>query len=301
MPILFSTKSYQYLQQAVANCNSNIIAGKIDITVFPDGEVYHKIINTVAQQDVVVLGGTISDTETLELFDIAEGCVQCGANSVTIVIPYFGYSTMERVVHSGEIVKAKNRAILLSSISAANSNNKIILFDLHSEGIPYYFDKNVRVQHVYCKQLIMQAAQQLGGTDFVLAATDAGRAKWVESLAAELKVPAAFVYKQRQSGDTTAITGINAEVNGKTVIIYDDMVRTGGSLMQAAAQYKAKGAEQIFVITTHGLFNNNALQKIQEQGIISKVICTDSHANVNGIQSPILSVISIADLIAKQL
>jgi ribose-phosphate pyrophosphokinase len=301
MSILFSTTSYGYLQQAVVKCNSTLIAGNIDHHIFPDGEVYHKITTDVTQQDVIVLGGTISDVDTMELFDIAEGCVQCGTNSVTLVIPYFGYSTMERMVNPGEIVKAKNRAILLSSISVAKSNNKILLFDLHSEGIPYYFDKNVRVHHVYCKQLIMAAARQLGGTDFVLAATDAGRAKWVESLAAEMHVSAAFVYKQRQSGDTTTITGINAEVEGKTVIIYDDMIRTGGSLMQAAAQYKAKGAKQIFVITTHGLFNNNALQKIEEQGIISKVICTDSHANVNKLESPILQVVSIAELIANQL
>jgi ribose-phosphate pyrophosphokinase len=301
MKILFSTQSYQYLQQEILATSTLFENGQIEIKHFPDGEIYHRIITDVQNKDVVIIGGTITDETTLELFDIATGCVQLGANSITLVIPYFGYSTMERIVYAGEIVKARNRALLLSAIPNANQKTKVILFDLHSEGIPYYFDSHVNTKHVYCKQIIMQAAHQLAGDDFVLAATDAGRAKWVESLALEMKVNAAFVYKNRSSGDSTSVTGINANVQGKKVVIYDDMIRTGGSLMQAAEQYKNKGASQIFVITTHGLFTNNALDKIAAQGIIQKVICTNSHANVNGVVHPILVVKSIANLIASEL
>jgi ribose-phosphate pyrophosphokinase len=301
MQIVFSITSYHYLLQKVLATSLNLLAGEMQIETFPDGEMYHRFITDLKNKEVIIIGGTCTDKDTMELLDIAEGSIQCGAKSVTIVVPYFGYSTMERMVHPGEIVKAKNRALLLSSIMIGNISNKILLFDLHSEGIPYYFDKNVRVQHVYCKQLIMQAAMQLGGDDFVMAATDAGRAKWVESLAQEMNVSAAFVYKNRQSGTATSTTGINAQVTDKTVIIYDDMIRTGGSLMQAAALYKSKGAKQIFVITTHGLFCNNALEKIADQGIIQKIICTDSHVNTNANLHPIVSVISIADLIVSQL
>jgi ribose-phosphate pyrophosphokinase len=283
MQIVFSITSYHYLLQKVLATSLNLLAGEMQIETFPDGEMYHRFITDLKNKEVIIIGGTCTDKDTMELLDIAEGSIQCGAKSVTIVVPYFGYSTMERMVDPGEIVKAKNRALLLSSIMIGNISNKILLFDLHSEGIPYYFDKNVRVQHVYCKQLIMQAAMQLGGDDFVMAATDAGRAKWVES------------------GTATSTTGINAQVTDKTVIIYDDMIRTGGSLMQAAALYKSKGAKQIFVITTHGLFCNNALEKIADQGIIQKIICTDSHVNTNANLHPIVSVISIADLIVSQL
>ena len=299
--ILFSTQTYTTLKSKLLPITAALEDGQLETKYFPDGEIYHRIITNIQNKDVAILGGTTSDTATLELFDIAEGCAQFGANSITIIIPYFGYSTMERAVHAGEIVKARNRALLFSAIPAANNNTKVLLFDLHSEGIPYYFDSNVRTKHVYCKDVIMEAARELAGEEFVLAATDAGRAKWVESLAEEMNVQAAFVYKNRLSGDATSITGINADVASKKVVIYDDMIRTGGSLMQAAEQYKNKGASEIFVITTHGLFTNNALDKIAKQGIIQKVVCTDSHSNVNEIQHPILTVKSIASLIVKQL
>jgi ribose-phosphate pyrophosphokinase len=295
--IVFSTIEYHYMLAEMLNINPSLEIGKVETKIFPDGETYHRLLTNVLNKKVVIIGATVSDSNTLELLDLAEGCVQNGAECIHLVVPYFAYSTMERAVKSGEIVKAKSRARLLSSISAAQQNTNIYLMDLHSEGIPYYFENNVRAHHIYCKPIIIKAIQQLGGNDFVLAATDAGRAKWVESLAEELKVTAAFVYKNRSSGSTTTVTGINADVQDKTVVIYDDMIRTGGSLMQAAQQYHNKGAKQIFVVSTHGLFTNNALQKIEEQGLIQKIICTNTHCNAQSIKNSLLEVHSVTSLI----
>jgi ribose-phosphate pyrophosphokinase len=147
----------------------------------------------------------------------------------------------------------------------------------------------------------MQACKELGGEDFILACTDAGRAKWVESLANDMGVNAAFVFKRRLSGENTEITGINAEVTGKTVIIYDDMIRTGGSLINAAKAYQSAGATRIFAITTHGLFNNNALERIKNSGLFEKVVSTDTHYNTTQITDDFLAIKSVADLIVKQL
>ena len=169
--------------------------------------------------------------------------------------------------------------------------------DLHSEGIPYYFEREIRCTHLYCKGLIMESATQAFGTDFVLAATDAGRAKWVESLSNEMGVKSAFVYKHRISGSETSITGVNADVKGRNVIIYDDMVRTGGSLMQAAKAYREAGANRIYCITTHGLFNQDALSKIESQCIIEKVICTNTHPLALQQTSGLLQVKSVSSII----
>jgi ribose-phosphate pyrophosphokinase len=299
--ILFTTQAYAYMLPAIIESNAAIIAGAIEIKVFPDEETYHRIITDVSNKDVVIIGGTINDAATLELFDIAISIATSGANSLKIFIPYFGYSTMERAVKNGEVVKAKNRALLLSAIPTANVPTKIYLFDLHSEGIPYYFESNVHATHIYCKQLIIDAILKLGGNNFVLAATDAGRAKWVESLANEMKVSSAFIYKNRLSATETEVVGINADVQDKNVVIYDDMIRTGGSLMKAAAAYRNKGANKIFVVTTHGMFSNNALDKIAEQGIIEKIICTNSHASAIAITHPILEVINLEKMIAAMI
>jgi len=303
LPVLFATKPYAYLAaRLLAAAPQQLSAGQLYIRDFPDGEHYHRIDTNVRGRHVWVLGGTIDDAATMELFDIAQGCVQYGALSLTIILPYFGYSTMERSVQAGEIVKAKNRALLFSSIPRTPWGNRIILFDLHAEGIPYYFDSDVQSHHIHCEELTSQIARELAGnTNFVLAATDAGRAKWVESMANHMGVRGAFIYKRRHSATETEVLAVNANVQGSHVIIYDDMIRTGGSLLEAAKAYRQEGAAQISVITTHGLFTNNALEKIAASNLVNAVVSLDTHPNATLLQHPILKVHSVAPLIINRL
>jgi ribose-phosphate pyrophosphokinase len=277
--LLFSTQAYQYLKNDIIKLG-NYENGEIEVKKFPDGECYQRILTEVEGKDVAIIGGTPSDSDTLELYDLACAIEKYGAQSLTLVIPYFGYSTMERAVKHGEVVTAKMRARLFSSIPRTGSHNTVLLLDLHTEGLPHYFEGDVRAVHLYCKEIVLQTSQELaGGKDFIIACTDAGRAKWVESLANDLGINAAFVFKRRISGNETAVTSISADVLGKTVIIYDDMIRTGGSLISAAKAYKDAGAVRIFAITTHGLFSNNALERLQTSGLFEKVVSTNSHPN----------------------
>ena len=298
--LLFCISEYQYLAKKVLT-RGLFEEGKIEIETFSDGERYQRIVSIIENRDVVVIGGTVNDAATLELYDLASSLVSYGANSLSLVVPYFGYSTMERAVMPGEVVTAKTRARLFSSIPRGNKGNKIYLFDLHTEGLPHYFEHELYPVHVYCKELVIQAAKEYGGNDFVIGSTDAGRAKWVESLANDIGVNAAFILKRRLKGDHTEVSAINADVKGKTVIIYDDMIRSGGSIINAAQTYKNAGAVAIYVITTHGLFVNDGLQKLKACGLIEKVICTDTHKNIIAINDDFLEVRSIADLICKEL
>ncbi len=298
--LLFNSSSYAYLKLSML-LNSNFEDGQIEQKTFPDGERYHRLLSEVNNREVVLVGGTIDDRETLELFDLACAIVQGGALSLTLAIPYFGYSTMERAVKPGEIVKAKTRALLFSSVPHTSRGNRIILMDLHTEGLPHYFEAGIRPVHLYCKPIIIAAAKELGGNDFVLASTDAGRAKWVESLANDMNVSAAFVYKRRLSGSETQISGINAEVKGKHVIIYDDMIRTGGSLIEAAKAYRAAGAIRVSVITTHGIFAADAVEKLQNSKVIDKIITTDTHPNSVALQSDFIHVKTVGLLLAETL
>lgn len=296
--LLFAIKDYEYLAAKLMDCG-DFDKGEIEVGHFTDGERYQRIISNVEQREVVLIGGTVSDQATLELYDLASSLVSYGAYSLTLVIPYFGYSTMERAVLSGEVVTAKTRARLLSSIPRSNRGNKVLLFDLHSEGIQYYFEHDLYPVHVYCKDIITEVAFELGGDNFVMASTDAGRAKWVESLANDMGVSAAFILKRRLKGDHTEVTAINADVAGKTVIIYDDMIRSGGSIINAAKTYKEAGATDIFVITTHGLFVNEGIEKLKSSGIIKKLVCTDTHVNTQYIDDDFVEVRSIARLICS--
>ena len=296
-PILFAIKDYKYLQQELIQ-TEEFEEGKVNRTEFSDGELYQQFTNEVEGRKAIVIGGTNNDRSTLELYDLASSLVHYGVDSISLVVPYFGYSTMERAIKPGEVITAKTRAHLFSSIPRSNKGNKVYLFDLHTEGLPHYFESPLRAIHIYCKQFVMNVAKEFGGKEFVLGSTDAGRAKWVESLAREMRVNPAFILKRRE-GENTEITAVNANVNGKNVVIYDDMIRSGGSIVHAARTYKNAGAKNIYVITTHGLFVGNGLEKIKASGLVQKVICTNTHPNVEAIKDDFLEVKSIGALIKE--
>ncbi len=300
-PLIFSIAAYDYLATAIAGLGEWEI-GQLDRQTFPDGEHYCRIATDPADRDVILIGGTIDEASTLALFDLACGLVNYGAYRLRLVIPYYGYSTMERAAKPGEIVTAKTRARVLSSIPMASRGTQVFLLDLHVGAIAHYFEGGIRPIHVYGKSLVTAAARQLmGGSDFVLACTDAGRAKWVESLAKDLAVEAAFVYKRRTSGSETHVTGVSAQVSGRRVVIYDDMIRTGGSLINAASVYRDNGASSIDAIATHGVFPGESLEKIRKSGLFGRVVTTDSHPRAVALAGDFLRVDSTAALLTEHL
>ncbi|MBX3189821.1 MAG: ribose-phosphate pyrophosphokinase [Labilithrix sp.] len=291
--LLFSIPTYGYLEPAFLAAG-DFEQGQTERRYFPDGERYLRILTDLWGRDVVVLGGTPSDVDVLEVFDLASGIARAGARSLAIVMPYFGYATMERAVRSGEVVVAKTRARLLSSIPAPEGGTRVFLFDLHTDGIEFYFDDRVLTRHIYGAPVITQKIKErMGDQAFVLGACDAGRAKWVQSLARDLHVEPAFVYKRRdpQSGGT-AVTGVNADVRGREVMIYDDMIRTGSSLVQAAKAYLAAGATKVHAIASHLVLPGDAYDKLKASGVLTSIMGTDSHPGSSKL--PPEDVVSIA-------
>jgi ribose-phosphate pyrophosphokinase len=297
--IVFSTLAYEYLGGAIAE-RAGWQVGEVARKTFPDGEHYLRIDTDPTDCDVVLVGGTTGAESTLELYDLACGLVTGGAYRLRIVMPFFGHSTMERSVRFGEVVTAKTRARLLSSVPMASRGTQVFLLDLHVAAIAHYFEGGIRPIHVYGKSLVTAAARRLGGADFVLACTDAGRAKWVESLANDLGVAVAFVYKRRHDDETT-VTGVSAQVAGKRVVIYDDMIRTGGSLIGAALAYRDAGAVAIDAVATHGLFPGDSLARLEQSGLFGRIVVTDSHPRAMALRGPFLEVESTANLLTEHL
>ncbi|MEM6959843.1 MAG: ribose-phosphate diphosphokinase [Myxococcota bacterium] len=301
--LLFNTARYEDLASRVA-AEGGFERGKVDRHEFPDGEHHRRVASPSRGRDVVLLVGTVGDSDTLEIYDLACTLVHGGAHTLTLVIPWYGYQTMERAVETGEVVVAKTRARLLSSIPIAGSGNRCVLVDLHSEGITQYFSGNIWPVHLYAKPVILPLIRRLGGEDFVLASTDAGRAKWVESLANDLGVSAGFVFKRRLSGGDTEVTALAADVREKCVVIYDDMIRTGGSLIGAAQAFASAGASRIAAVCTHGVFPGDAIERIQGSGLFTELACTDSHVRARSLADSapgFFSVESIAPLLAERL
>jgi ribose-phosphate pyrophosphokinase len=282
--LLFSIASYAYLESSFLRAG-DFERGDVERKFFPDGERYLRIKSDLWGKDVVLLGGTPTDSDWLEVYDLGCGIARGGARSLSIVMPYFGYSTMERAVKTGEVVVAKSRARLLSSIPSPEGGTHVFLFDLHTDGIEFYIDDRVLTRHVYGAPIVTQkirermarAAAPAGGS-FVLGACDAGRAKWVQSLARDLRVEPAFVYKRRDpTTGGLAVTGVNADVRGREVVVYDDMIRTGSSLIQAANAYLAAGASKVHAVASHLVLPGDALDKLRASGVLASIMGTDSH------------------------
>ena len=299
-PLVFATERYTSLADDVI-AKGKFETGKIERQVFPDGERYRRISKDCAHRDVVLIGGTVDDHDMLEIYDLGCGIVQQGAHTLTLVIPWFGYQTMERATLPGEIVAAKNRARLMSSIPTAGSGNRAIMIDLHTEGITQYYSGNIRAVHLQARPVIVDAISAIGAKNFVVGAADAGRAQWVEALANDLGVDAAFVFKRRLSGNKTELTAMSADVDGRDVVIYDDMIRTGGSLLAAAEAFKNVGANTIHAVCTHGVFPGDAVTRLRDSGLIASVTCTDTRPGARAHEGDFVRIVSVAPLIAKTL
>lgn len=300
--ILIPLPGYEGIAREIARLSGAALGGYAAVERFPDGEVYHRLPD-IRGQHVVFVGGTVDDAHVLELFDSASAAVMYGAQKLTLLVPYFGYATMERAVKSGEAVKAKARARLLSAIPRSPLGNEIHLVDLHTEGLVHYFEDGTFARHIYANRVICDGIRAYAGkSPLVLGSVDAGRSKWVQSLAHDLDAPAAFALKERVSATETKLVALSQSKfdEGAIVFIYDDMIRTGGSLIEAAHAYVAAGAKRIVAVATHGVLPGDSLQRIERCGLIERVIVTDSHPRGAELAqtSSFISVLSLAATLA---
>ncbi len=298
---LLSSKKYEYLKQNILKQGENFNDVQIETETFPDGEHYWKIVSPeqLYHKPAVLIAGTIDDESIFELYNIASTLVREQCSSLHIVIPYFGYSTMERAVKEGEVVTAKNIANLISSIPQAPLGNFVYMMDLHSLGTQYYFENTIHPTHLTSWNVIKKMLAQFN-RDIVLASTDMGRAKWIEKMGNELHLETAYIMKKRLSGAKTEVIALNAEVKNKDIVIFDDMIRSGTSLIHAAEAYKNAGAKDIYVITVHGVFVPGTLDKLKSCGVIKKILCTNTHINAQKINDEFVTVYDISEVIAER-
>src|SRR4051794_36768614 len=188
---------------------------------FPDGEHYLRF--DVAERfgllgrHVVVVGATESDASLQEVYRLGCAASKLGARSLVLVLPYFGYSTMERAVRPGEVVTAKTVARQLSAIPRAPQGNRVLLLDLHAAGIVHYFEGDTLTLELYAEPVLIDAIARLRLDRLVLASADMGRAKWVEVFANHLGAPLALIHKKRLSGSQTRVAAVVGDVAGRDV------------------------------------------------------------------------------------
>ena len=263
--------------------------------VFADGEIYHAFPCDVSGRDVVLVAATPDDASHQELIDLIAGCRYWNAGSVNVVIPYLGYSTMERAKpESGEIPKGITRTRQIYRTRP----DYVAFIDLHSEAVLHAHAGEIRTRHIWTEQEAVERIRELGVRDPVLVSPDYGFSKRVARLAGLLGCPHTAANKDRYDVDQTIVGQLSSAVRGRTAIICDDMIRTGGSMLQTVDRCYEAGAVDVMVMATHLVMAGDACQRFRERGI-TRVIGADTYPGRTS--GDLLEVYSVAPLIAREL
>ena len=262
---------------------------------FSDGERYHAFPASISEKDLVIIGTTHNDSSHQEVLDLIQGGRYWNAASVNVVIPFLGYSTMERAKpDSREIPKGITRT---RQIFRARPNF-VAFIDLHSEAVLHAHSGEIRTKHIWSDRLVVEKVQSLGLKDFVLVSPDYGFSKRVARLASLLDCPHTAADKDRFDTDKTIVGQVSSVVKDRTAIVCDDMIRTGGSIIQTANRCLDAGAREVYVLATHLVLSGNARQKFEQSRIV-RIIGSDSYPGVE--PDNLVDVYSVAPLIKKAL
>ncbi len=262
---------------------------------FTDGEIYHSFPDDISGRDVIIVGATHNDESLQELIDLIDGCHYYRARTVNVVVPYLGYSTMEQAKpDTNEIPKGITRT---RQIFRARPDF-VAFIDLHSEAVLHAHRGDVQTMHINTNNLIVDKIKELQLDNFVLVSPDYGRSKWVARLAGQLNAPHTAADKDRYAMDKTMVHQVASVVKDKVVIICDDMIRTGGSIIQTALRCREAGALDTILFATHLVLAGQSRQKFKENGI-KKIIGADTYPGVES--DDLLDIFSVAPLVVTAL
>lgn len=308
VPKVFSGSSNLPLAQKVSK-NLGLKLSPLEITVFADGEKRVRVVDNVVDIETVVVQSTAApaDANYMELFFIIDALKRSGAKSVTVVIPYLGYQRQDHVFRDGEAVSL---GVVIKAIESLGAS-KVITFDLHTVKIPELF--RIPVSHLSALPLFAEKikkmangsprveAGQLSIVNCSLVSPDLGGVRRIKLISEMLgNMPYAIIVKNRNldSGEITA-EKIEGKVFSKAVIV-DDMISSGKTMVAAAELLKESGAQEIIAMATHAVLSSGSPEVLQNS-IISKVFVTDTIAIPEQKKFPKLEVISVADIIAKEI
>ncbi|MCJ7577533.1 MAG: ribose-phosphate pyrophosphokinase [candidate division Zixibacteria bacterium] len=240
-----------------------------EIKRFSDGEISVKINENIRGTDVFIIQSTNPPAENLlELLVILDAAKRASAERITAVIPYYGYARQDRKDQPRVPITSKLVANLITVAGA----NRVLTMDLHSAQIQGFFD--IPMDHLFSNPVFYDYFAAFGSNDWVVVA-DLGSIKMVRNFAKKLSMPFAVLDKKRHVANQVEILNVIGEVEGKNIIIRDDIVDTAGTLTQAADFLVKRGAKQIYACCTHAVLSGRSLELV-EKSTIKKLIISDT-------------------------
>lgn len=276
----------------------NIELSPVLLGKFANGEISCKLAESVRGRDVFIIqshgGDNINDSivEQLIMIDAAK---RASARSITAVCPFFGYARQDRKASGREPITTR---LMVDMLSVAGVD-RIMSVDLHSGQSQGFF--NGPFDHLIAAPVLKQYIKEhIANDNMVIVSPDAGRVKSAERYASALECPMAIIHKQRshEKHNTVEAKHLIGDVKGKTCVVIDDMIDTAGTICAAADLLAEKGAKEVYGLTTHGIFSDPALERI-EKSAFKKVIATDTLPIKADPKSSKIEVVSVAPLLAS--
>ncbi len=264
---------------------------KAEVTQFPDGETYVKILENIRGKDVFILQPTCPpvNKNLMELLLMIDAAQRASAERITAVLPYYGYARQDRKVEPRVSIAAK----LVANLIARSGAHRVLTMDLHAAQIQSFFD--IPVDHLFATPII---CRYLKKKKFVVVAPDAGGVARARFYAKRLRAPLAIIDKRRDLTGRTAVMNVIGEVKDKNLVIVDDIIDTAGTLIKAVRALKDEGAREISAACTHAVFSPPAI-KILKEKVIKEVIITDTIPLPKEKRLKKIKVISVAPLLGE--
>jgi ribose-phosphate pyrophosphokinase len=290
---IFSGTANQAMAQAVAD-KLGVPLGRATLRRFPDGELHVQLDESVRGRDVYLVQPTSAPVgeHLLELLLLADACRRAGASRLTGVIPYFGYARQDRRASGREPVGAR----LIADVLKASGLQRVVAVDLHTASMEGFFP--FPLEHLSAIPLLVGEIRLLVPSSSVIVSPDLGAVKLAERYARLLDLPMAIVHKSRLSGEEVEARGIVGEVSGRSPVVVDDMISTGGTVEAAVNALLAAGAvPEVTVVASHALLVRPAAQRLKALPI-KRFFATDSVAVAADFPVP-LHIASLAPLLAE--
>ncbi|MSO86156.1 MAG: ribose-phosphate diphosphokinase [Acidimicrobiia bacterium] len=274
--------------------------GHPNLVEFSNGEIHAKLGENVRGADVFIIQ-THGSTEDLSVNDVImeqlimiDAARRASAKRITAVIPNYGYARQDRKAEGREPITAK----LVANLFASAGANRLMSVDLHSGQIQGFFDGPV--DHLTAMPVLVDYIKTNLHADLVVVSPDAGRVKVAERYTNQLQADLAIVHKRRVKGVKNSVEAVEivGDVQGRTCVIIDDMIDTGGTICAAADQLRERGASDIYALATHGVLSGPAIDRFKNS-VISKVIVTNTLPLGPEKQIDKIEVLSVAKILAE--
>ena len=262
---------------------------------FADGELYVQIQESIRGCDVYLIQPSCQpvNDHLMELLIMIDACRRASARQITAVIPYYGYARADRKTAGRESITAKLVANLITQAGA----NRILAMDLHAAQIQGYFD--IPFDHVYGSPVILDYLMSKDLQDIVVVSPDVGGVARARAFAKKLDdAPLAIIDKRRQAHNVAEVLNVIGDVRGKTAILVDDMIDTGGTISEGAKLLRQEGASQVYACATHAVFSPPAIERLSS-GVFEEVIVTNTIPIPERNQFPQLVTLSVANLLGE--